>query len=67
MKAEELRNLTDKELTEKIPEFREELFNLHFQLATGQLKNVKRIKEVKKNIARAQTVLTEREKKSKKS
>jgi large subunit ribosomal protein L29 len=60
MKAEELRVLSPEELEEKLKEFREELFNLRFQLATGQLKNVKRIKEVKKDIARVFTILNEK-------
>jgi large subunit ribosomal protein L29 len=60
MKAEELRVLSPEELEEKLKEFREELFNLRFQLATGQLKNVKRIKEVKKDIARVYTILNEK-------
>ncbi len=64
MKAEELRVMSDEELEEKLKELREELFNLRFQLATGQLKNVKRIKEVKKDIARVHTILNERKRKS---
>ncbi len=60
MKAEELRVLSPEELEEKLREFREELFNLRFQLATGQLKNVKRIREVKKDIARVYTILNEK-------
>lgn len=60
MKAEELRALSTEELQEKLKELREELFNLRFQLATGQLKNVKRIREVKKDIARVYTILNEK-------
>jgi len=59
MKASELRNLTKEELQKKLKEARQELFNLRFQLATGQLKNYKRIKQVKKDIARILTVLKE--------
>ncbi|MDI6716499.1 MAG: 50S ribosomal protein L29 [Actinomycetota bacterium] len=61
MKAEKLRDLTDDELEEKLKQAKAELFNLRFQLATGQLDNPKRIKEVKKDIARIQTVRRERE------
>lgn len=61
MKAEKLRDLTDDELEGKIKEAKVELFNLRFQLATGQLDNPKRIKEVKKDLARIQTVRRERQ------
>lgn len=62
MKAKSLRDLTKDELKSKVTELKGELFNLRFQLATGQLENPMRIKEVKKTIARTQTVLKEREK-----
>ncbi|NMM55387.1 MULTISPECIES: 50S ribosomal protein L29 [Paenibacillus] len=61
MKATEFRNLTTAELEQKIVGFKEELFNLRFQLATGQLDNPTRIRDVRKAIARAKTVLRERE------
>ncbi|WP_166245972.1 50S ribosomal protein L29 [Paenibacillus turpanensis] len=61
MKASDFRNLTTAELEHKISGFKEELFNLRFQLATGQLDNPTRIREVRKEIARAKTVLRERE------
>ncbi|MGI6574333.1 MAG: 50S ribosomal protein L29 [bacterium] len=61
MKAEELRDLTDKELQEKLLDSKEELFNLRFQLATAQLENPMRIRDVRKTIARIKTVLRERE------
>ncbi|WP_274365215.1 50S ribosomal protein L29 [Paenibacillus thermotolerans] len=61
MKAIELRNLTTAEIEQKVAGFKEELFNLRFQLATGQLDNPTRIREVRKEIARAKTVLRERE------
>ncbi|MCG7410627.1 50S ribosomal protein L29 [Paenibacillus sp. ACRRX] len=61
MKASEFRNLTTAELEQKIVGFKEELFNLRFQLATGQLDNPTRIRDVRKAIARAKTVLRERE------
>lgn len=61
MKANEIRNLTTAEIEQKATSLKEELFNLRFQLATGQLDNPARIREVKKAIARAKTVLRERE------
>ncbi|MNG15662.1 50S ribosomal protein L29 [compost metagenome] len=61
MKASEFRNLTSAELEQKVAGFKEELFNLRFQLATGQLDNPTRIRDVRKEIARAKTVLRERE------
>ncbi|HEX7056212.1 MAG TPA: 50S ribosomal protein L29 [Bacilli bacterium] len=61
MKADELRNLTTAEIEQKLAELKEELFNLRFQLATGQLDNPTKIREVRKSIARAKTVLRERE------
>ena len=53
--------MTIAEIEQKINSFKEELFNLRFQLATGQLENTMRISEVRKGIARAKTVLRERE------
>ena len=61
MKAKEVRNLSTDELAVRLEELKEELFNLRFQLATGQLDNPMRIREVRKNIARAKTVMRERE------
>ena len=57
----EIRNLSTAELNEKIVSLREELFNLRFQLATGQLENPMRIREVRKTIARIKTVQREEE------
>ena len=57
----ELRNLDNAELTEKLRESKEELFNLRFQLATGQLTNNRRLRTVKRDIARIYTVIRERE------
>ncbi len=57
----ELRNLSDAELTAKLLESKEELFNLRFQGATGQLENHGRLRAVRKDIARIYTVLRERE------
>lgn len=61
MKAKEIRDLTTSELESKVKALKEELFNLRFQLATGQLENTARIREVKKSIARMKTVVRERE------
>ncbi|GAB4074355.1 50S ribosomal protein L29 [Barrientosiimonas marina] len=61
MKANEIRELTTAEIEQKVRSFKEELFNLRFQLATGQLENTARIREVKKSIARMKTVVRERE------
>jgi large subunit ribosomal protein L29 len=61
VKAIKLRELTDEELNKKVRDYKEELFNLRFQLATGQLDNPKRIRDVRKNIARCKTVLRQRE------
>ncbi|MFM1916955.1 MAG: hypothetical protein RJB01_470 [Actinomycetota bacterium] len=59
--AGELRNLDDAELTTKLREAKEELFNLRFQGATGQLENHGRLRAVRKDIARIYTILRERE------
>jgi large subunit ribosomal protein L29 len=61
MTAQELRELPDDELRQKLSEGKEELFNLRFQIVTGQLDNPRRIKQVKQEIARVLTVLRERE------
>lgn len=61
MKAIDFRNLTTAEIEQKVNSFKEELFNLRFQLATGQLDNPTQIRDVRKSIARAKTVLRERE------
>ncbi|MEG6523414.1 50S ribosomal protein L29 [Desulfotomaculum sp. 1211_IL3151] len=60
MKVKELRDLSDVELAKKIDDSKDELFKLRFQLATGQLDNPMKIKDVKRNIARLKTVETER-------
>ena len=57
----ELRELNDEELIEKLRESKEELFNLRFQVATGQLNNNRRLRLVRQEIARIYTVLRERE------
>ncbi|MGX6962042.1 MULTISPECIES: 50S ribosomal protein L29 [Vagococcus] len=61
MKANEIKELTTAELQAKEKEFKEELFNLRFQLATGQLEDTSRIKKVRQSIARIKTVLREQE------
>ena len=61
VKAEALREMTNAELNEKEKALKEELFNLRFQLATGQLENPMRLREVRKDIARTKTVLREME------
>ena len=55
------RDLSDAELVTKLGEAKEELFNLRFQVATGQLDNNRRLHHVRRDIARIYTVLTERE------
>ena len=61
MKATEIRDLADTDLEQKLKDTRAELFNLRFQLATGQLDNTGRITIVKKDIARLHTELRSRE------
>jgi len=59
--ASELRELTDEELVLRLRESKEELFNLRFQMATGQLDNNRRLSTVRHDIARIYTVMRERE------
>jgi len=59
--AAELRDLTAGDLADKLKEAKEELFNLRFQNATGQLDNTARLRTVRKDIARIYTVIRERE------
>jgi large subunit ribosomal protein L29 len=59
--TQELRELSDEELVDKLREAKEELFNLRFQQATGQLENHGRMKAVKADIARVYTIQRERE------
>lgn len=61
MKVDKMRELTDEELVRKVSDYKEELFNLRFQIATGQLDNPMRIRDVRKNIARCKTILRQRE------
>lgn len=60
-KVTELRDLSVDEIENRLVETREELFNLRFQNATGQLDNYKRLGELRKEVARIKTVLRERE------
>jgi large subunit ribosomal protein L29 len=57
----DLRTLTDDELLTRLTEGKEELFNLRFQVATGQLDNNRRLQTVRRDIARIYTVMRERE------
>ncbi|MBA2426972.1 MAG: 50S ribosomal protein L29 [Actinobacteria bacterium] len=59
--AQELRDLSVEELERRLIETKEELFNLRFQNATGQLDNYRRLRELRKDIARVKTVLREKE------
>ena len=61
MKIQEIRDLTVTELEQKLLGLKDELFNLRFQAATGQLDNVMRIREVKKSIAKIKTVQTQKQ------
>ncbi len=61
MNVKEIRDKSNEELAQEITSLKEELFNLRFQQATGQLENPARMREVKKTIARIKTVITERE------
>lgn len=61
MKANKLHEMTSQELNNMLGDLKSELFNLRFQLATGQLENPIRIRSVKKDIARVKTILRERE------
>jgi len=60
-RATELRELNDTELEHRLSEAKEELFNLRFQNATGQLDNIARIPQVRRDVARIETLLRERE------
>ncbi|MBQ6174920.1 MAG: 50S ribosomal protein L29 [Clostridia bacterium] len=61
MKANEFVEMSTEQLNAKVAELKTELFNLRFQLATGQLSNPKQITAVKRDIARAKTVLRQKE------
>jgi large subunit ribosomal protein L29 len=61
VKVREIRDLSSDELNHRLDSLKEELFNLRFQVATGQLDNPMRVREVRKDIARVKTVLRQRE------
>ena len=59
MKAEDIRELSDDERKRKVADLKEELFNLRFQNAIGQLENPQKIKQIKRDIARMKTIISE--------
>jgi large subunit ribosomal protein L29 len=61
IKPKEIRDLSGDELEQRLVETKEELFNLRFQNATGQLDNYKRLGELRRDVARLKTILRERE------
>jgi len=61
VKVKDIRELTDAELHKKLDESKDELFKLRFQMATGQLDNPMKLKEVRRRIARVKTIIRERE------
>jgi large subunit ribosomal protein L29 len=61
MKTSEIRSLADADLGRRLDDSYQELFNLRFQRASGQLKNTARVREVKKQIAQIKTILRQRE------
>jgi len=64
MKADDVRAMSNDELTEQLDVFRKEIFNLRFQRANGQLENTARVRQVRRDIARINTVLGERHRKA---
>ncbi|MDD3821461.1 MAG: 50S ribosomal protein L29 [Bacilli bacterium] len=61
MKTKEIRDLTTEEIEKKINEVKQEIFNLRFQQATGNLEKPNRLKELRKQVARMKTIIRERE------
>lgn len=61
MKLEELRKMSNEELEKKIKESKEELFNLRFQQATGNLEKPSRLRDLRKQVAKMKTIIRERE------
>jgi len=61
MKASELKGMTVEDLQKKVVELNEELFNLRFQLHTGQLENTARVAQTRKDIARVKTILRDKQ------
>lgn len=62
MKATEIRELSPQEIEQKRDELREEMFNLRFQHGIGQLENTAKLKQIKRDIARVETILREKQK-----
>ena len=60
MKVNEIRKIETDTLEKKIVELKKELYELHFQQATGQLSNTARLKQIRKTVARMKTIITER-------
>ena len=61
MKLDELRKLSNEDLEKKIKEYKEELFNLRFQQATGNLEKPSRLRDLRKQVAKMKTIIRERE------
>lgn len=61
MDLNNIRKMTDKEITAELAKMKQELFNLRFQHVTGQLDNPVKLREVRRNIARVKTVMKEKE------
>ena len=61
MKAQEIKDLTEKERQEKVADLSEEIFNLRFQLATGKIENPSRLKSLRRDIARIKTIQRKKE------
>jgi len=61
MKAKEVHDLSDDELTTKVDQLKQEMFNLRFQFFTGQLENTARIKQIRKDVARVKTEIRARQ------
>jgi large subunit ribosomal protein L29 len=61
MKAGDVRSLSPEDRQQKLVEMKQELFNLRFQHATGQLENPQRLKQIKRDVARVQTIIREEE------
>jgi len=61
MKAQEIREMSNNELEQEVITLKEELFSLRFQQATGQLENTAKMRNIRKDIARIKTILTQRQ------
>lgn len=61
MRNSEIRQLSDEEISHRVIDLKDELFRLRFQLISGQLQNYRRIRQVKREIARVKTIIRERE------